>query len=85
MKYMKYNVIRGEKMSTAMSVRLPDEVALELEELSETLDRPKTYIIVKALERYLEEYADHMVALERLRDKDDKVISGREMRERLGI
>jgi predicted DNA-binding protein len=82
---MRYSVIRGEKMSTAMSVRLPDEVALELEELSETLDRPKTYIIVKALERYLEEYADHMVALERLRDKDDKVISGREMRERLGI
>ncbi len=85
MKYMKCNVIQRENMSTAMSLRLPDDVAVELEELAETLDRPKTYIVVKALERYLEEYADHMVALERLRDKDDKVITGRQMRERLGL
>jgi RHH-type rel operon transcriptional repressor/antitoxin RelB len=68
-----------------MSVRLPVEIVSELEELASSLDRSKTYIVRKALESYLEEYADYFVALERLRDKDDGIISSGEMRERLGL
>jgi RHH-type rel operon transcriptional repressor/antitoxin RelB len=71
-------------MSSSISVRLPDRTAKALEELAKSTDRPKTYFIEKALESYLAEYADYQVALDRLRDKDDPVISSAELRKRLG-
>lgn len=72
-------------MSTAVSLRLPDETVHELGELASAIERSKTYIIRKAIENYLQEYADYLVALERLRDKDDEIISGEEMREQLAL
>jgi RHH-type rel operon transcriptional repressor/antitoxin RelB len=72
-------------VSGAVSVRLPDEIVHELEELASALERSKTYLIRKAIEAYLEEYGDYLVALERMRDKDDGIISSEEMRERLGL
>lgn len=72
-------------MSVSISVRLPEEIARALDELSKVTERPKTFLIRKALESYLAEYADYQIALDRLRDKDDAVISGAELRKRLGI
>lgn len=72
-------------MSVSISVRLPDEVAKALEELAKATERPKTFLIRKALESYLAEYADYQIALDRLRNKDDAVISGAELRKRLGL
>ena len=72
-------------MSVALSVRLPDNIMRELEEVANLLERPKTYIVRKALEAYLEEYSDYLIALERLRDKDDLIISSKELREHLGL
>lgn len=69
-------------MSNSVSVRLPDRIARALERLSKLTDRPKTYFIEKALESYLAEYADCQIALDRLRDKDDRVISSAELRKR---
>ncbi len=71
--------------SVAVSVRLPNEVAHELDELASALERSKTCIIRKAIESYLQEYADYLVALDRLRDEKDEIISGEEMRERLDL
>ena len=71
-------------MSTPVSVRLADRTARALEELARATDRPKTYFIEKALESYLAEYADYQVALDRLRDKDDPVLSSAELRKRIG-
>lgn len=70
-------------MSTSISVRLLDDTAKALDDLARATDRPKSYLIQKALDAYLAEYADYQVALDRLRDKDDKVISASEMRKRL--
>ena len=72
-------------MSASISVRLPDDLAKGLEDLSKTIDRPRTYIIKKAIEAYLEEYSDYLISLERLNDKDDHVVSSIEMRKLLGI
>jgi RHH-type rel operon transcriptional repressor/antitoxin RelB len=72
-------------MSISISVRLPDEVAKALTELAKATERPKTFLIRKALESYLAEYADYQIALDRLRNKDDAVISGAELRKRLGL
>ncbi|MEK7407876.1 MAG: ribbon-helix-helix protein, CopG family [Acidobacteriota bacterium] len=65
---------------SSVSVRLPDEVARGLTKLARLTDRPKSYFIVKALESYLAEYTDYQVALDRLRDKDDPVVSSAELR-----
>ena len=72
-------------MSVALSVRLPEDIMRELEEVANLLERPKTYIVRKALEAYLEEYSDYLIALERLRDKDDLIISSKELREHLDL
>lgn len=72
-------------MSVSISVRLPEEIARALEDLAKSTERPKTFLIRKALESYLAEYADYQIALERLRNKDDAVIAGAELRKRLGI
>lgn len=64
-------------MSEAVSVRLPVDVARRLDELAKSLDRPKTYIVTKALREYLEEYEDYLIALHRLNDKDDRVVTGK--------
>jgi predicted DNA-binding protein len=66
-------------MTEALSIRLPDDVAKRLDELAKSLDRPKTYIVTKALREYLEEYGDYLIALHRLNDKNDRVISEREL------
>jgi len=70
-------------MSNSISVRLPDRTARALEKLSKMTDRPKTYFVEKALESYLADYADYQIALDRLRDKDDPVISSAELKRRI--
>jgi len=67
-------------MPVSVSVRLPDRTATILDELARATDRPRSYLIVKALDAYLAEYADYQVALDRLRDRNDPVISGAELR-----
>lgn len=70
-------------MSVSVSLRLPEELITQLDEIANTIDRSKSYLIKKAIERYLEEYADYQIALDRLNDKDDEIISSKEMRKRL--
>jgi RHH-type rel operon transcriptional repressor/antitoxin RelB len=66
-------------MTAAISVRLPKDVANRLDVLAKSLERPKTYIVTKALREYLEEYEDYLVALHRLNDKNDRVVSEKEL------
>ena len=72
-------------MGTSVCIRLPDDTARELDNIANTVDRTRSYLIKKAIDTYLHEYADYMIAFERLHDKDDEIISGKEMRERLGL
>lgn len=72
------------EMPVSVSVRLPDKTAQALDDLASATERPRTYLIVKALEAYLADHADYQVALDRLMDKDDPVISSGELRRRLG-
>ena len=71
-------------MSGAVSVRLPEELSKKLNRLAKSLDRSKTYIITRALDEYLEEYEDYLIAVNRLNDKDDRVVSRRELTDHLG-
>ncbi|MBU8901654.1 MAG: hypothetical protein KOO69_02830 [Victivallales bacterium] len=72
-------------MSTALSVRLPDILAKELSNVASTMERPKSFLVQKALENYLHEQANLQIGLERLRDTSDPVISMDEMRKEIGL
>jgi RHH-type rel operon transcriptional repressor/antitoxin RelB len=66
-----------------ISVRLPKEMGRALTSVARSTDRPRSYLVIKALGSYLEDHADYQVALDRLRDKDDEVISSSELRRRI--
>jgi RHH-type rel operon transcriptional repressor/antitoxin RelB len=72
-------------MSTAISVRLPDELVKKLERIAKVGEKTLSFIIQKALESYVEEVADVQIAYDRLHDADDPVISGKEMSHTLGL
>ena len=72
-------------MSTAISVRLPKYLAEQLDGIAKETERPRSFIIQKALESYIEDFADLQIALDRLHDKSDAIISGKELRKSLGI
>lgn len=72
-------------MSTAISVRVPDELASKLSEIAKETERPKSFHVQKALEAYLTELADLQVAYDRLHDTTDQVISIEEMRKELEL
>ena len=72
-------------MSTPISIRISEELAARLDLIAKETERSKSFIIQKALESYLDDYADLQIALDRLHDKTDKKISGKDLRKTLGI
>ncbi len=72
-------------MSTAVSVRMPDELVRNLDSVAKTTERSRSFHIQKALEIYLEEQADLQIALDRLHDTSDPIISLDEMRNSLNV
>lgn len=72
-------------MSISLSLRVPDNMFSLVDKLCHELDRPRSYIVKKALGQYLNDYADYESALERLKNKEDKIISSKELRKSLGI
>lgn len=72
-------------MSIPISIRLPDRLAKELDDIANETERPRSYHVKKALQNYLEEQADLQVALDRLHDVNDQIISSDEMRKSLGV
>lgn len=72
-------------MSTAISLRLPDELADILDSIARETDRPRSYIIQKAIESYIEDHADLQIALDRLNDTSDRSVTSAQLRRSLGI
>jgi RHH-type rel operon transcriptional repressor/antitoxin RelB len=72
-------------MSTAISVRLPDIGARELGRVAKETERSRSFVVSKAVETYLDDFADLQVALDRLHDTSDPVLSSQDMRASLGL
>jgi RHH-type rel operon transcriptional repressor/antitoxin RelB len=72
-------------VTTAVSVRLPKELAERLDGIAKETERTRSFIIQQALETYIEDYADLQIALDRLRNSRDEIISGKELRKALGL
>lgn len=72
-------------MRTSVSVRISDDLVKKLDELAKETERSRSFLIQKALEAYLDELADYQIALDRLHDVTDAVISIDEMRKELDV
>lgn len=68
-----------------LAVRLDDDTEKRLEKLAKETHRPKSYYVREAVRLYLDEQEDYEIALSRLHDHTDKLISSDEMRKRLGL
>jgi RHH-type rel operon transcriptional repressor/antitoxin RelB len=56
-----------------------------LDAIARESERSRSFVIQKALEAYLEDYADLQIALDRLRDTTDPMVSGAELRKAIGL
>ena len=68
---------------TQITARVPDELAEALDAAATQLKRSRAEVIRQALERYLEDFDDLSVALDRLRDPSDPVLDWDEVKREL--
>ena len=59
---------------TQITARVPDEMVEALDAAAALLKRSRADVVRQALERYLEDFDDLSVALERMRDPSDPVL-----------
>jgi len=72
-------------MSSTISLRLPDQLANELNDIARETERSKSFHIQKALELYLQEQADLQIARDRQNDVTDHVVDIQDMRKRFDL
>ena len=72
-------------MSKAISIRIPDDLVSKLDEISKETERPKSFHVQKALEAYLAELGDLQIAIDRLRDSSDSILTIEDMRKELEL
>ena len=65
---------------TQITARVPDELAASLDAAAAQLKRSRADVVRQALERYLDDFHDLSVALDRLRDPSDPVLDWDEVR-----
>ena len=72
-------------MARVINVRVSDDIVKRLDNLSAKTKRPKSFYIKDMLEKYLEDYEDAYLALERLSDKNAKYYSTDEVKKILEL
>ena len=70
-------------MPQQVTARLPDEVIEALDRAARRLRRSRADVIRLAVERYLEDFDDLSVAIDRLRDPGDPVLDWHKVRREL--
>ena len=68
---------------TQITARVPEELAEALDAAAAVLKRSRADVIRQALERYLEDFDDLSVAVERMRNPSDPVLDWDEVRREL--
>ena len=66
-----------------ITARLPDTVVNALDAAASQLKRSRAELVRQAIERYLEDFDDLSVAIERLRDPNDPVLDWDQVRREL--
>ena len=63
-----------------VTARLPDELVKALDDAARVLKRSRAEVIRQAIERYIEDFDDLSVAIDRLRDPSDPVLDWDDVR-----
>ncbi len=66
-----------------ITARVPDSLVEALDAAASELKRSRAALVRQALERYLEDYDDLSVAIDRLRDPSDPVLDWDKVRDEL--
>jgi len=74
----------GKQVTKTISARLPMKMIASIEEIAEARKRNTNEIVRDALEIYLETWADYQIAVERLKDAQDEILSEKEFLDELG-
>lgn len=72
-------------MNTSLSVRISEPLARELDKVAKSTERSRSFHIQQALKSYLKEQADLQIALDRLQDSTDPVVSMEDMKKSLDV
>ena len=72
-------------MNTSLSVRISEPLAKELDEVAKSTERSRSFHIQQALKSYLKEQADLQIALDRMQDSTDSVVSMEDMKKNLDV
>ncbi|MCI0450695.1 MAG: ribbon-helix-helix domain-containing protein [Chlorobi bacterium] len=68
-----------------ISVKIKDKLARKIKKISEETRRDSSYHFNKALENYISEQEDLKEALKRLNDKNDSLITSKQLKKSLGL
>jgi len=71
-------------MRRSVLVHIPNHLAKSLDDFALATNRSHGQVIIQALQASIVEYESVRVAAARLRHKQDSIISGSELRKRLG-
>ncbi len=66
-----------------ITARLPDTVVDALDTVASRLKRSRAEIVRQAVERYLEDFDDFSIAIERLQDPSDPVLDWEQIKREL--
>lgn len=72
-------------MSEVLEVKLSDDLKSQLKNISHQLKKNEEKIVNEAIKEYIENIKDYDIALKRLNDKNDKIISLEELKDKIGI
>ena len=71
-------------MSTVVATRFSDELLAALDDVARELHRSRAEVVRRAVEVFVNEYADYHIALERLNDPSDASLTTEQMWGELG-
>jgi len=74
----------AKKMTKTISARLPLTMISSIEQVATERNRKRGDIVRDALEIYLDNWADYQIAIERLKDAQDEILSEKEFLAELG-
>jgi len=72
-------------MTLLKAFRLPAGLVNRLASLAKATHRSETFFVIDALKHYLEDYADAQIAKDRFNDPRSTIISGADLRKKLGV
>lgn len=72
-------------MAKTLNVRISDEIERRLEDLAEKTRRPKSFYIKDMLEKYLDEYEEAYLALDRISENNARYYTSKEVKKLLEL